>query len=208
MVELLRTKLFIPRPRSNLVSRPRLIERLSAGQDKKITLIAAPAGFGKTTLLSDWIPQSPRCVTWLSLDEGDNDSTRFWTYFITSLQQLNHAVGDTALTLLQSPQTPPVISILTALINDITAFPDVFSAVLDDYHVIESQTIHKALTFLIDHLPDNMNLVITTRIDPDFPLARLRARDMLAELRANDLRFTVQEAAAEAITIFLMEDHP
>jgi LuxR family maltose regulon positive regulatory protein len=84
----------------------------------------------------------------------------------------------------------------------------VFSAVLDDYHVIESQTIHKALTFLIDHLPDNMNLVITTRIDPDFPLARLRARDMLAELRANDLRFTVQEAAAEAITIFLMEDHP
>jgi LuxR family maltose regulon positive regulatory protein len=83
MVELLRTKLFIPRPRSNLVSRPRLIERLSAGQDKKITLIAAPAGFGKTTLLSDWIPQSPRCVTWLSLDEGDNDSTRFWTYFIT-----------------------------------------------------------------------------------------------------------------------------
>jgi LuxR family maltose regulon positive regulatory protein len=208
MVELLRTKLFIPRPRSNLVSRPRLIERLSAGQDKKITLIAAPAGFGKTTLLSDWIPQSPRCVTWLSLDEGDNVSTRFWTYFITSLQQLNHAVGDTALTLLQSPQTPPVISILTALINDITAFPDVFSAVLDDYHVIESQTIHKALTFLIDHLPDNMNLVITTRIDPDFPLARLRARDMLAELRANDLRFTVQEAAAEAITIFLMEDHP
>ena len=124
MIELLSTKLFIPRPRSNLVARPRLIDRLNAGLDRKLTLIAAPAGFGKTTLLSEWIPQSPRCVTWLSLDEGDNDPTKFWAYFISSLQRLRPDLGDGALALLQSPQAPPITSILTALINDITAFPD------------------------------------------------------------------------------------
>jgi len=196
MVELLRTKLFIPRPRSNLVSRPRLIERLNTGLDKKLTLIAAPAGFGKTTLLSEWIPQSPRCVTWFSLDEGDNDPAQFWAYFITSLQQLHPDLGADALILLQAPQAPPITSILTGLINDLIAFPDTFVAVLDDYHVINSQPIHEALTFLIDHLPGNMNLVITTRVDPSLQLARLRARNQLTELRANDLRFTVDEATA------------
>ena len=193
MIELLRTKLFIPRPRENLVSRPRLVEWLNAGLDKKLTLIAAPAGFGKTTLLSEWIPQSPRCVTWLSLDDGDNDSTRFWTYFISSLQGLRPQLGESALALLQSLQTFPITSILTALINDISAFPDEFAIVLDDYHVIDSQPIHEALTYLIAHLPANMHLVMTTRIDPPLPLARLRARDKLTELRANDLRFSADE---------------
>jgi len=196
MVELLRTKLFIPRPRPNLVSRPRLIERLNAGLEKKLTLIAAPAGYGKTTLLSEWIPTSPHCVTWLSLDEGDNDPTQFWTYFSTSLQQLRPDLGAAGLALLQSPQGPPIQSILTGLINDLSAFPDTFATVLDDYHVIDSQPIHEALAYLIDHLPVNMNLVITTRIDPPLPLARLRARDQLIEIRANDLRFTADEAAA------------
>jgi LuxR family maltose regulon positive regulatory protein len=196
MVELLSTKLFIPRPRPNLVSRPRLTERLNAGLDKQLTLIAAPAGFGKTTLLSEWIPKSPRCVTWLSLDEGDNDSTQFWTYFISSLQGLRADLGSGELTLLQSPQALPITSILTALINDVTAFSDAFAFVLDDYHVIESQPIHEALTFLLSHLPANMHLVITSRVDPPLPLARLRASDQLTELRANDLRFTADEAAA------------
>ena len=196
MIELLRTKLFIPRPRKNLVSRPRLVEGLNAGLDKKLTLIAAPAGFGKTTLLSEWIPQSPRCVTWFSLDEADNDSTRFWTYFISSLQGLRSDLGDGALTLLQSPQAPPITSSLTALINDITAFPDAFAMVLDDYHAIESQPIHEALTYLIAHLPERMHLVITTRVDPPLPLARFRVHDQLIEVRANHLRFTTEEVAA------------
>jgi len=193
MIELLSTKLFIPRPRPNLVSRPRLVERLNAGLDKKLTLIAAPAGFGKTTLLSEWIPQCSRCVTWYSLDDVDNDSVRFWTYFIASIRQLRSDLGDGALTLLQSPQAPPITSILTTLINDITAFPDAFAIVLDDYHMLESQPIHEGLTFLIDHLPDNMHLVLTTRVDPPLPLARLRARDQLTEIRVKDLRFTTVE---------------
>jgi len=176
-----------------MVSRPRLVERLNVGLDRKLTLIAAPAGFGKTTLLSEWIPQSPRCVTWLSLDDGDNDSTRFWTYFIASLQQLRSDLGEGALAVLQSLQTPQISSVLTTLINDITAFPDEFAVVLDDYHLIELQFIHEALTFLITHLPVNMHLVVTTRIDPPLPLTRLRARDHLTEIRANDLRFTVDE---------------
>ena len=208
MIELLNTKLFIPRPRKNLVSRPRLVERLNAGLEKKLTLIAAPAGFGKTTLLSEWIPQSPRCVTWLSLDEADNDSTRFWTYFISSLQGLHSQLGESALALLQSLQTPPINSILTALINDISAFPDAFAIVLDDYHLIELQPIHEALTFLIAHLPVNMHLVITTRIDPPLHLARLRARDNLIEIRANDLRFTVDEVSTFLTTAIGLELQP
>ena len=195
MVELLSTKLFIPRPRSNLVSRTRLTERLNASLDKKLTLIAAPAGFGKTTLLSEWIPQSPRCVTWFSLDEGDNDPTQFWSYFIASLQKLRPDLGEGALALLQSLQATPITSILTSLINDLTTFPDTFSIVLDDYHVIGQQSIHEALTYLLAHWPVNMHLVITTRSDPPLPLARLRARNKLAEIRANDLRFAADEVA-------------
>lgn len=196
MAELLSTKLYIPRPWPSLVSRQRLTERMNAGLDKKLTLVSAPAGFGKTTLLSEWIPDSPRCVTWLSLDEGDNDPTRFWTYMLASLRQIDPGLGQGALALLQSPQAPPITAILTALINDIAAFPDKFATVLDDYHVVDSQPIDTALTFLIDHLPENFHLVITTRVDPALPLARLRARDQLAEFRANDLRFTADESAA------------
>jgi LuxR family maltose regulon positive regulatory protein len=195
MVELLSTKLFIPRPRPNLIARPHLVDLLNAGLERKLTLIAAPAGFGKTTLLSAWIPLSPRCVTWLSLDEGDNDPTQFWTYFITSLQSLRPDLGASALALLQSPQAPPLPAILTALINELSSFPDAFAIVLDDYHLIDSQPIHESLTFLIAHQPPNMHLVITTRSDPPLPLARLRARDKLTELRANDLRFSVEEAS-------------
>jgi LuxR family maltose regulon positive regulatory protein len=193
MIELLRTKLFIPRPRKNMVTRPRLVDCINTGLDKKLTLIAAPAGFGKSTLLSEWITQSPRCVTWLSLDEGDNDPVKFWTYVITSMQALGSDLGSGALALLRLPQAPPVPSILTILINDITSFQETVAVVLDDYHIIESQSIHDGVTFLIEHMPPNMHLILTTRVDPSLPLGRLRARDELNELRANDLRFSVDE---------------
>ena len=196
MVELLRTKLYIPRIRSNLVSRPRLIERLNTGLDKKLTLIAAPAGFGKTTLLSEWIPQCTRKVVWLSLDENDNDPARFWVYFIISLQQLRQNLGSDALGLLQSPQALPITSVLTSIINETAAVSEEFAVVLDDYHVIDFQPIHDALAFMIDHLPANMHLVLSTRADPPLPLGRMRIRDNLNEFRVNDLRFHSDEVSA------------
>jgi LuxR family maltose regulon positive regulatory protein len=192
LTPLLATKLFIPPARANRVSRPRLIEQLNTLQP--VTLIAAPAGFGKTTLLSDWIPQSQHCVTWLSLDEDDNDPIRFWAYVIATLQKLRANLGESALALLQSPQQPPINSILSTLINEISSFPADFSIVLDDYHRIKAQSIHEALSFLLDHLPSQMHVILTTRADPPLPIARLRARNQLTELRADDLRFTPDEA--------------
>jgi LuxR family transcriptional regulator, maltose regulon positive regulatory protein len=194
MAEILSTKLFIPRPRTNLVSRPRLIERLNAGQDKKLTLIAAPAGFGKTTLLSEWIPRSPRCVTWLSLDEGDNSPARFWMYFIAALQTISPEIGRGIQAFVPSMQPHDIESILTVLINEINAFSDPFVHVFDDYHLIDNTEIDHGLAYLIDHQPSNLHLIIATRENPHLPLARLRARDQFTELRASDLRFTPSEA--------------
>ena len=193
---LLATKLYLPRPRLNLVPRPRLTARLNQAQTLPLTLLAAPAGFGKTTLLSEWIPTSEQCVCWLSLDDGDNDPVRFWMYFVAALQTLDAQLGANALALLRSPQPPPVESILTPLINDLSTFHDRFSLVLDDYHAIMTQAIHVSVASLLDHLPPNVQVVITSRIDPPLPLARLRARGHLAELRAADLRFTPDEASA------------
>jgi LuxR family maltose regulon positive regulatory protein len=239
-ISLLKTKLYIPPARPELVSRPRLIERLNAGLGRKLTLISAPAGFGKTTLVSEWVnhlrldaekeSQIVDRTAWLSLDENDNDPTRFLVYFIAALQTLALSqvegietrqkpaaqqepvdqqepvglIGKGALSALQSPQPPPTEAILTALINEIAAIPDRIVLVLDDYHLIESQPVHDALTFLLRHLPPHagpggqcqgMHLVIATRDDPPLPLARLRARGQLIELRATDLRFTSSEAA-------------
>ena len=161
----------------------------------KLTLIAASAGFGKTTLVSEWIASSSRPVAWLSLDEGDNDPTRFLTYLVAALQTLAANIGKGVLAILQSPQAPPTESILTTLINEIAAIPDNFILVLDDYHVVDAKPVDNVLTFLLEHLPPNMHLVIATREDPHLPLARLRARGQLTELRAADLRFTPSEAA-------------
>ena len=140
---ILAIKLYIPRPRPKVVHRPRLLERLNEGHPagRKLTLISAPAGYGKTTLLSEWIPQSDRCVTWVSLDNGDNDPMRFWAYFIAALQMLDAEIGKSALALMRSPSLPPIEAILTILLNEIAAFPDDFSLVLDDYHVIDSKPI-------------------------------------------------------------------
>jgi LuxR family maltose regulon positive regulatory protein len=191
---ILATKLYIPPPRAQLVLRPRLTERLNEGLHRKLTLISAPVGYGKTTMLSEWIPQSARCVTWVSLDDGDNDPVRFWAYFIAALKMLDAKIGKVALALMRSPFQPPIESILTILLNEIAAFPDKFALVLDDYHVIDAKPVDDAITFLLEHLPPQMHLVITTREDPNLPLARLRARDQLNELRAADLRFTPGEA--------------
>jgi LuxR family maltose regulon positive regulatory protein len=209
---LLRTKLYIPPPRPELVPRPHLIERLNEGLHRKLTLISAPAGFGKTTLVSEWVADlrleamgrapPPMAIAWLSLDEGDNDPTRFLTYLIAALQTIEARrepagrIGGGTLGALLSPQPPPAEAILTALINEIAAVPDRIILVLDDYHLIGAQPVHDALTFLLRHLPPQAHLVITTREDPPLPLARLRARGQLTELRAADLRFTSSEAAA------------
>ena len=197
---LLRTKLYIPPVRPEIVSRPRLIERLNEGLHRRLTLISAPAGFGKTTLLSEWIHcrgavTAPLQVAWLSLDEGDNDPTRFLAYFVAAIQTIHQDIGQSVIAALQSSQPLPIQAILTTLINEIAAIPDRLVLVLDEYHLIEAQPIHQALTFLLEHLPPQMHLVIATREDPHLPLARLRARGQLTELRATDLRFISSEAA-------------
>ena len=162
---------------------------------RKLTLISAPAGFGKTTLVSEWVAGCSQPVAWLSLDEGDNDLARFLAYLVAALQTIAANIGEGVLGMLQSPQPPPTELILTTLLNEITAIPDHFILVLDDYHVIDSKPVDEALTFLLEHLPPQMHLVITTREDPHLPLARLRARGQLTELRAADLRFTPAEAS-------------
>jgi LuxR family transcriptional regulator, maltose regulon positive regulatory protein len=189
---ILATKLYIPRPRPNAVSRLRLLE----GLHRKLTLISAPAGFGKTTLVGEWLARGPRPAAWLSLDEGENDPARFLTYFVAALQTIAATIGEGVLSALQSPQPPPPEAILTALLNDLTTIQDPFVLVLDDYHVIAARPVDQALTYLVEHLPPQMHLVVATREDPVLPLARLRARGYLTELRAADLRFTPAEAAA------------
>ena len=193
---ILATKLYVPPPQPKVVLRPRLIEHLDEGLHRRLTLICAPAGSGKTTLLSEWVAGSERQAAWLSLDEGDNDLTRFLAYLVASLQTVEAKIGEGVSSALQSPQSPPTESVLTALLNEITTLPDDFILVLDDYHAIDARPVDDALTFLLDHLPPQMHLVIATREDPNLPLARrLRARGQLTELRAAELRFTTSEAS-------------
>jgi len=194
-ISILTTKLYTPTPRENVVLRPHLIERLNEGLRRKLTLVSAPAGFGKTTLLSERLAGRDQSAAWLSLDEGDNDPARFWSHFIAALQTVVPNIGTEALDALQSPQLPPIESILTSLLNEIVSIPDDFILVLDDYHAIDSKQIDAAVSFLIERLPPRMHLVIATREDPNLPLARLRGRDQLTELRVKDLRFTESEAA-------------
>src|SRR6266480_2010166 len=192
---ILSTKLYIPPPPTRAVLRPRLIERLNEGLHRKLTLISAPAGFGKTTLVSEWVAGCDLPVAWLSLDEADSDPTRFLTYLVAALRTVAPNIGKGVLGVLQSPQPPPTESILTALLNEITTIPNNFVLVLDDYHVIDAKPVDQALTYLVDHLPPQMHLVIATREDPSLPLARLRVWGHLTEVRAGDLRFTPSEAA-------------
>ncbi|MEQ8677331.1 MAG: LuxR C-terminal-related transcriptional regulator [Aggregatilineales bacterium] len=193
--QILATKLYTPALRPGSVLRPRLIERLNGGLHGKLTLVSAPAGCGKTTLITEWISANEFQVAWLSLDEGDIDPVRFLNYIVATLQTIEPAIGAGILNLLEVPQPPPIDSLLTPLLNQLALMPEDFILVLDDYHVLDSHEIDTALAFLIDNQPPQMHLVITTREDPRLPLARLRARGQLSEIRAADLRFTADEAA-------------
>jgi len=192
---LLETKLHAPRHRRGVVARPRLTDRLVATALPSLTIVAAPAGFGKTTLLAEWcrtIEDENRSTAWLSLDPGDNDPTTFWTYVVAALQTVRADVGDRALTLLRESQ--PLDAVVASLLNDLAGVDHEVVLVLDDYHVIESAPLHEAMVFLVEHLPPHIHLVLGGRADPPLPLARLRARGELLEVRAADLRFTPDEA--------------
>jgi LuxR family transcriptional regulator, maltose regulon positive regulatory protein len=200
---LLATKLWLPTPRLNLVARPQLIARLQDHPERKLTLIAAPAGFGKTTLLAEWLQAEDAgqgagqyAFAWLSLDEHDNDALLFWRYLTAALQTVDDGLGETAAALLESPQPPESRFVLTSLINDIAGRDGRLILILDDYHVIHNRAIHDGLAYLIERQPPQLHLVITSRADPPLPLARLRARQQMQEIRAADLRFTLDEAAA------------
>jgi len=198
---LLETKFFVPRSRGGL-PRPRLSERLDRGTASKLMLVSAPAGFGKTTLLTEWLAAGPagpadeRPAAWLSLDRGDNDPVSFWTYVIAALRTAASGVGEGALALLQAPRSPPIETVLTVLLNDLGAVAGDIVLVLDDYHVIDARDVQDGMAFLLDHLPPGLHVVIASRADPALPLARWRARGELAEIRAAELRFTPDEAAA------------
>ena len=199
---LLETKFYVPRSRRGLVPRLRLSERLDRGTASKLMLVSAPAGFGKTTLLTEWLAAGPaapageRLAAWLSLDRGDNDPASFWAYVIAALRTVASGIGESALALLRAPQPPPVETVLTTLLNDLAAIAGDIVLVLDDYHVIDARAVQDGMAFLLDHVPPGLHVVIASRADPALPLARLRARGELAEIRAAELRFTPDEAAA------------
>lgn len=195
---LLQTKLYVPPPRPQLVARPAITTKLHASAAYPLTLIAAPAGFGKTTLVSEWITLTEQPVAWLSLDEEDDDPGRFLLYLVAALRSIHPRIGETTLASLQAPQLPPLTALLTPLLNDLSQLSAPFALVLDDYHLITVQSIHDALTFFVEHLPPTLRLIMTTRLDPPLPLARWRVRGQLAEVRADDLRF----GSAEAATFF------
>lgn len=194
---LLSTKLRVPHPRQNAVSRPRLVSKLlsSIEQPGKFVLLSGPAGFGKTTLLGEFVAQLKRPIAWVSLDGGDNDPIQFWTYLIHAIQSIRPNIGQAALAILQSPQSFAGEIIPTLLINDLSKSPDALVLILDDYHVIQDTSIHEAIAFVLDHLPENLYLVVSTRTDPPWPLTRLRVRNQLVEIRAADLRFTAEETS-------------
>src|SRR5438132_12360776 len=216
--ELLSTKLALPRPRPSLVLREPLLARLDEALEYKLTLLSAPAGFGKTTLVSEWIAtrgerQDPLPVAWLALDAGDNDPARFWRYVIAACQAFQTGIGKSALALLHTPRRPSLETLLTTFINELAQLAHKCVLVLEDYHVITSSQIHETMAYLVDHLPATVHLLILTRSDPPLPLARLRAHGDLYELHAADLRFSLAETrtflqqalpfplSAEAITL-------
>jgi LuxR family transcriptional regulator, maltose regulon positive regulatory protein len=199
---LLVTKLHIPRPPTKLVARTHLVERLERGANRALTLVSAPAGFGKTTLLAQWLAQSDLPAAWLSLEAEDNDPTRFLSYLVAALQTLDAQVGTTALALLRTPQPPSPETVLAVLTNNLVerGGGDI-ALVLDDYHVITADSVQRGMAFLLEHLPPQLHLILATRADPPLPLARLRAQGQLSEVRAADLRFGTAEASAFLQTV-------
>lgn len=197
VASLISTKLYIPSAKAKLVDRQRLTNRLMAGATcpGTLMLVSGPAGFGKTTLLIEFIQQYGRPVAWVSLDDADNDPIRFWTYFIKACQSIQPGVGEAALDMFRNPQPLPDEVVPTILINEIAGQEHDIVLVLDDYHLIQNQVIHTAISYMLTRLPDNMHIIFSTRVDPPWPLARYRSRGQLVEIRAADLRFTEEEAA-------------
>jgi LuxR family maltose regulon positive regulatory protein len=194
---LLRTKLYIPPLPSSLVSRSGIIDQLNQGLHlgRKLILVSAPAGFGKTTLVTDWLHNAECRGTWLSLDEGDNDPARFFAHLLAALQQVDDDIGHAAQSMFGGPQLPPMETLVTTLLNDISAVSERFALVLDDFHTIHLKWVHEAIAYLISHQPPQMHTVLITREDPPLPLPRLRVRGQVTELRGEDLRFSAEDAA-------------
>ncbi|MGF9906166.1 LuxR C-terminal-related transcriptional regulator [Brevibacillus porteri] len=189
------TKLYMPPPRLTTVTRHRLIELLNEGLNRKLTVISAPAGSGKTTLVSEWLASGDRSFAWISMDEGDNDPARFLTYLFTALQNIDPNIGSGIFPLLHSPQPLPIELMINTLLHEIIAIPNPFVLVFDDYHVLKTGPLDDAISILLERMPPQMHLVIVTREEPRLPIARLRVRNQLNEVRASDLRFTYSEAA-------------
>ena len=197
-ISLLSTKLYIPPSRFNAVLRPRLTQKLRTGlaQPGSFALLSSPAGFGKTTLLSEFAATLQQPIAWVSLDASDSDPNQFWSYVITACQSVHAEIGESALSLLQLPQGLPAEAVPSMLINDVAVLGDDLNLILDDYHLIQNDSIHAAMAFLLEHIPGNLHVVISTRVDPPWPMARFRARNQLVEIRVKDLRFTSTEAAS------------
>ena len=191
----LHSKLFVPPQRPNLVPRHHLHERLNLSLQSgyKFTLVSAPAGFGKTTLVSSWAQQTEKPVAWLSLDENDSGLHRFLTYFVSAIQSIQSNAGEGILAALQSPEEINIELLLTSLLNETTEFSDRVILILDDYHLIKSKPVNKAIAFLLEHLSPKMHLIMLTRADPPFPLPRMRVRGELLEIRARELRLSIDE---------------
>lgn len=192
----LRTKLYVPQNRADVVVRSRLLEYLTTGLNSKLTLVSAPAGFGKTSLLSSWQGKNALPLAWVSLDVQDNDPIHFWRYVTAALDTVQSGFAESSLAALSSSQAPPIRGVLSLLINEITLLQQQLVLVLDDYHIIETASIHQDLSFFLEHLPANVHLFMLSRADPPLPLTRLRARGEMVEIRADDLRFTDDEATA------------
>ncbi len=194
---LLATKLFVPDAQSGLVNRPCLMESLQTALSRPLVIVSAPPGFGKTTAVSQWAHRNraKASTAWLSLDEGDNDVLRFWDYLIAALQQLFPGVGEATLSMLRSVE-PTTDTALNAVINDLVNTRDQVTIVLDDLHVVTAEPVYSTLTYMIEHLPPNVHIVVATRVDPPLPLALFRGRGTMVEIGADDLRFTDDEAAA------------
>ncbi len=205
---LLATKLHVPRPRTHLVPRSHLTRQLQQGSEHVLTLVSAPAGFGKTTLLAQWLAESNMPVAWLSLEPEDNDPVRFLSYVIAALQTIDAHIGKSTLPLLQALPPAPAEAVLAVLTNDLMSHEEDFVLVLDDYHAITAKPIHHALTFLLEHLPPHMHLMLATRSDPPLPLARLRACGRLTELRTTELRFAREEVSAFLHTVMGLDLAP
>ncbi|MGG4458676.1 LuxR C-terminal-related transcriptional regulator [Brevibacillus porteri] len=207
-IPIVTTKLYMPPPRLKTVTRHRLIEQLNEGLNRKLTVISAPAGSGKTTLVSKWLASGDRPFAWISMDEGDNDPACFLTYLFTALQNIDPNIGAGIFPLLHSPQPLPLESMITTLLHEIIAVPNPFVLVFDDYHVLKTGPLDAVISFLLERMPPQIHLVIATREEPRLPIARLRVRNQLNEVRASDLRFTYSEAAEFLETVMGLELSP